>query len=300
MEQNNLKINTIKNYEQILSNDKVIINSDKKNNEIAISGATTDESTTDYMSAQDIMKKYEDLIAKENQSPDTSLKDIDIEREIHNNPPYEKEYNMQKERKKLNDLFAKQSDLSSKELDSKSKKELASIEKSLENSKNKLNELQKKQEEKIEKEYSKFPTMKQISEDSCWIASSQLVTEFLNNKKYEDKLVLELANDIPENKKGNAEGIALLLKLLDDTVQTNLKVGLLGTIRENKNLIKQSLDSSKLVILGLPGHAIVAIGYSKDKILISDPSTNSKYFVDDNIVLSDFVEVSSNKLLGKK
>ena len=126
-------------------------------NEIAPPLPPRDETILADMDNKDPMKKYSDLIGEKDQTPDNSLKEVNIKKEIQNNPPYEKEYkklekleqDMQKEREKLNDLFIKQSELSAKELDNNSKKELNNIEKLLEQTKNKINELQKKQNETI-------------------------------------------------------------------------------------------------------------------------------------------------------
>ena len=126
-------------------------------NEIAPPLPPRDENILADMDNKDPMKKYSDLIVEKDQTPDNSLKEVNIKKEIQNNPPYEKKYkklekleqDMQKEREKLNDLFIKQSELSAKELDNNSKKELNNIEKLLEQTKNKINELQKKQNETI-------------------------------------------------------------------------------------------------------------------------------------------------------
>lgn len=133
-----------------------------------------------------------------------------------------------------------------------------------------------------------FDIFKQEHKDDCWIASCKMTIDYLKklNYKYDD--LIEKSKLIPDQKKGTGEGIIELLKSAYSDLKYQQEMGILE-IKDYKNIIIKNIDNEYPVIIGLPHHAVVVIGYNDldKKFIIANPLNKKEEMIEYNTTISD-------------
>lgn len=133
-----------------------------------------------------------------------------------------------------------------------------------------------------------FIIFKQQKIDDCWIASCKMTIDYLKKVNYDYNNLTKKAESISPNKHGSAEGITELLKLAYSDLEYQKEMGI-EPIKKYKDIIIKNIDNGYPVIVGLPHHAVVVIGYddSNEEFIIANPYNKKEERIKYNDVTSD-------------
>lgn len=134
-----------------------------------------------------------------------------------------------------------------------------------------------------------FQLFKQQKSDDCWIASCKMTIDYLNNTNYNYANLLKKAGTISTAKQGGYDGILELLHLAAPTLSYQGEIVIDKTIDDFKDLIIKNIDNNRPVIVGLPGHAVVIIGYDSVRrvFITADPYTGKENEIKYGSVITD-------------
>lgn len=136
-----------------------------------------------------------------------------------------------------------------------------------------------------------FKFFKQKKSDDCWIACCKMTIDFLNRKNISYPDLVKQASKL--SNPGSGEAISKLLSLYGIEYSYSIPF---DTILSLEDKIKKNIEKNIPVIIGIPGHAVVIIGYNdeiiKKPFSIADPWTGNQgtIFYDDERIISDYCE----------
>lgn len=134
----------------------------------------------------------------------------------------------------------------------------------------------------------KFNIFKQEHQDDCWIASCKMTIDYLKKVNYDYNNLTKKAESISPNKHGSAEGITELLKLAYSDLEYQKEMGI-EPIKKYKDIIIKNIDNGYPVIVSLPHHAVVVIGYNdlEEKFIIANPFNEKEEVIEYKTIISD-------------